>query len=175
MDPVQDSATSPRQKIALPFATPKSRFFMLARRYTTARSTTSSHSLPSTKECSSTHFTYGDKCDSGYSPVFDTQTGVELQRHSDLWFYDGSLVCRAENTLFRVHMSLLARHSVCFSDMLAIPQPNDELDETTGFDLSKDKGWRESGSVGRARIPIIVLHDTAEDVENLLKALIDGP
>ncbi|EKM81853.1 hypothetical protein AGABI1DRAFT_112088, partial [Agaricus bisporus var. burnettii JB137-S8] len=72
-------------------------------------------------------------------------------------------------------MSLLARHSVCFSDMLAIPQPNDELDETTGFDLSKDKGWRESGSVGRARIPIIVLHDTAEDVENLLKALIDGP
>jgi hypothetical protein len=121
------------------------------------------------------HFTYGDKKASECCPVFDAQTGVELRRHSDLWFYDGSLVCRAENTLFRVHMSLLARHSVCFGDMLAMPQPNEELDEMTGFDLSKEKGWKETGCIGKARIPIIVMHDSAEDVGNLLKALIDGP
>ncbi|KAF9234993.1 hypothetical protein BU15DRAFT_89738 [Melanogaster broomeanus] len=32
-------------------------------------------------------------------------------RHPDLWFSDGSIVLRAEHTLFRVHKSLLARHS----------------------------------------------------------------
>lgn len=121
-----------------------------------------------------THFTYGDRDESGHSRVFDAQTNVELKRHSDLWFYDGSLVCRAENTLFRVHMSLLARHSVCFEDMLAIPQPEEELDEKTGFDLSQERDWN-AGSRTRARIPVIVLHDAAEDVEYLLKALIDGP
>lgn len=121
-----------------------------------------------------THFTYGDRDESGHSRVFDPQTNMELKRHNDLWFYDGSLVCRAENTLFRVHMSLLARHSVCFEDMLAIPQPEEELDEKTGFDLSQERDWK-AGNRAKARIPVIVLHDAAEDVEYLLKALIDGP
>lgn len=139
-------------------------------------SVSGSQVLPSnaTKDCTSTHFRYGDRDGLGYSQVFDAETGAELRRHSDLWFYDGSLVCRAENTLFRVHMSLLARHSVCFEDMLAIPQPNEDLDERTGFDLSQEKDKRAGGN-GKTRIPIIVLHDAAEDVENLLKALIDGP
>jgi hypothetical protein len=122
----------------------------------------------------STHFHYGERDESGHVRVFDAQSGTELKRHDDLWFYDGSLVCRAENVLFRVHMSLLARQSVCFEDMLAIPQPEEDLDEKTGFDLSQEKDWR-AGSKPKGRIPIIVLHDSAEDVENLLRALIDGP
>lgn len=127
------------------------------------------------KDTISTHLIYGERDESGYARIFDAQTKVELSRHDDLWFYDGSLVCRAENVLFRVHMSLLARHSVCFENMLAIPQPERELDEKTGFDLSQEKDGNAKGKYSKGRIPIIVLHDSAEDVENLLRALIDGP
>ncbi|KAL9713678.1 hypothetical protein Ac2012v2_003289 [Leucoagaricus gongylophorus] len=127
------------------------------------------------KDPISTFFTYGERDESGYARVFDAQTNVELSRHDNLWFYDGSLVCRAENVLFRVHMSLLARQSVCFENMLAIPQPETELDEKTGFDLSQEKDGNAGGKAFKGRIPIIVLHDSAEDVENLLRALIDGP
>jgi len=59
--------------------------------------------------------------------------------------------------------------------MLAIPQPERELDEKTGFDLSQEKDGNARGKYSKERIPIIVLHDSAEDVENLLRALIDEP
>ncbi|KAF9052290.1 hypothetical protein BDZ89DRAFT_1088430 [Hymenopellis radicata] len=85
------------------------------------------------------------------------ETGHELYRHHDLWFDDGSVVCRAENTLFRVHMSQLARHSVCFRDMfqLASHEPNHH-DDIEGC-------------------PLIFLHDSALDVESLLVSIYDGP
>jgi len=127
------------------------------------------------KDTISTHITYGERDESGCARVFDAQTKAELARHDDLWFYDGSLVCRAENVLFRVHMSLLARQSVCFENMFAVPQPERELDEKTGFDLSQEQDGNARGKYFKGRIPIIVLHDSAEDVENLLRALIDGP
>lgn len=35
-----------------------------------------------------------------------------LAKHSDLWFTDGSVVLRAEDTTYRVHISQLSRHSI---------------------------------------------------------------
>jgi hypothetical protein len=77
-----------------------------------------------------------------------------MSKHQDLWFEDGSIVLNAENCLFRVHISQLSRHSVCFRDMFAIPQPqlDDQLD-----------------------CPLVHLHDSPDDVANLLFALYDGP
>lgn len=92
-------------------------------------------------------------------PASEICLNPTLTRHADLWFEDGSVVCRAENTLFRVHMSQLARHSVCFKDMFSMPQPQLRLgcDDTS---LEKTP---------------LILHDTAEDVGNLFTALYDGP
>jgi hypothetical protein len=90
----------------------------------------------------------------------DSDTG---KRHADLWFSDGSVILRAEDTLFCVHISQLSRHSVFFRDMFSLPQP-------------QGNGARSlitSDNFGSC--PVIVLHDTAEDVGNLLTALYDGP
>lgn len=92
--------------------------------------------------------------------ICDADSGTQLQRHSDLWFEDGSVICRAENTLFCVHMSQLARHSLFFRDMFALPQPAEP---------------KSLDGVSRQHIPVIYLYDTAEDVGNLLTALYDGP
>ncbi|KAG8215022.1 hypothetical protein J3R82DRAFT_8430 [Butyriboletus roseoflavus] len=82
-----------------------------------------------------------------------------LVRHPDLWFSDGSIVLRAENTLFRVHKSLLSRHSGFFHDLFTLPQP--------------DTKSLSSGDIEGC--PVVCLHDAPEDVANLLTALVDGP
>lgn len=125
-------------------------------------SSSSRASRPSSQlEARFTNLCYGPQGDSG-SALIDSETGVELVRHSDLWFEDGSVVCRAENTLFKVHMSQLARHSVLFRDMFSLPQP----DSRSHSDLTIRN---------EMRTPVVYLHDTAEDVGNLLTALYDGP
>ncbi|KAF8920508.1 hypothetical protein CPB85DRAFT_1372650 [Mucidula mucida] len=90
-------------------------------------------------------------------PARYSETGHELYRHHDLWFEDGSVVCRAENTLFRVHMSQLARHSVCFRDM---------------FQLASHEPSHHDDIEG---CPLIFLHDSALDLESLLVSIYDGP
>lgn len=82
-----------------------------------------------------------------------------ILRHPDLWFSDGSVVLRAESTLFRVHISQLARRSLFFRDLFSLPQP---AKDTIGLDGTFDD------------CPLLVLHDSAEDLSNLLKALYDG-
>ncbi|KAL1756162.1 hypothetical protein FB107DRAFT_290290 [Schizophyllum commune] len=44
-------------------------------------------------------------------------------KRSDIWFDDGNIILQAENLQFRVHRSLLARHSPVFKDIFGIPQP----------------------------------------------------
>lgn len=41
----------------------------------------------------------------------DAQTASPLQKHPIYWFEDGSLVLHVKDVLFRVHRSLLERHS----------------------------------------------------------------
>ncbi|KAI0783906.1 hypothetical protein BC629DRAFT_1518042 [Irpex lacteus] len=44
-------------------------------------------------------------------------------KYADLWFEDGNVVLVAEESGYRVHRSLLARHSDVFRDMFSMPQP----------------------------------------------------
>ncbi|KAL0568368.1 hypothetical protein V5O48_013614 [Marasmius crinis-equi] len=100
-------------------------------------------------------------------PLFDAESRQQLHRHPDLWFDDGSVICRAQNTLFRVHMSQLGRHSVCFRDVFSVGSFTDPVTSSSIV--------QEDGSSAFGDSPIIVLHDSAEDVGNLLTALYDGP
>ncbi|KAF7356646.1 BTB domain-containing protein [Mycena venus] len=105
--------------------------------------------------------------------ILDPETGQELHRHADLWFKDGSVICQAERTLFRVHISQLSRHSALFRDIFTLPQP------------SRPRSWSLSSldTVDDTRImleecencPAVVLQDKADDVANFLAALYDGP
>lgn len=80
--------------------------------------------------------------------------GVISPIQSDIWFDDGSVILQAESTQFRVHRTMLARHSSVFRDIFHGPQPHDE---------SLIEGC-----------PIIPLSDSAEDIRLALIALYDG-
>ena len=101
----------------------------------------------------------------GNPTIRDRDTGAELERHSDLWFEDGSVVCRAETTLFRVHISQLSRHSICFRDMFALAT------------ASASSASNEDGSEVDVldNCPVIFLYDKADDVASLFTAIYDGP
>ena len=86
-----------------------------------------------------------------------------LIKHADLWFCDGSVILQAEYTLFRVHKSQLSRRSIVFSDMFALAQPPVMTTHATLADETYEG------------CPAVKLHDSAEDVANLLLALYDGP
>ena len=47
-------------------------------------------------------------------------------RHEKLWFNDGSIVLSVQQTLFRVHRSVLCLHSEIFANMFRIPHRKDE-------------------------------------------------
>ncbi|KAF9477719.1 hypothetical protein BDN70DRAFT_907115 [Pholiota conissans] len=49
---------------------------------------------------------------------------MPIVRHPEFYFSDGSVVIIVEKTAFRVHQSVLARHSDVFNDMWDVPQPN---------------------------------------------------
>ncbi|KAF8963451.1 hypothetical protein BDZ97DRAFT_1661674 [Flammula alnicola] len=108
------------------------------------------------------------KDERGHATIVDAETGVEVQRHADLWFDDGSVICRAENTLFCVHMSQLARHSLVFHDMVMLSHPETSRVESTML-------VHEGKTTASRRVPVVYLYDSAEDVGNLLTALYDGP
>lgn len=70
---------------------------------------------------------------------------------SKIWYDDGSVILQAESTQCRVHWTVLAQHSSFFSDLRTVPQPPDEP--------------RIEGC------PIILLSDSIQDLEHLLRAL----
>ncbi|KAF7370405.1 BTB domain-containing protein [Mycena sanguinolenta] len=87
------------------------------------------------------------------SPAKRKRTEEAPIKHSEFWLRDGSVVLQAQNTQFRVHFSVLARHSPVFRDMEELPQPSD--------------GPSVDGC------PVVCLPDESNDVEYLLKALYD--
>lgn len=94
----------------------------------------------------------------------DSQSPSGLVKHSDLWFTDGSVILRAENIIYRVHISQLSRHSMFFRDLFTLPQG-----------CQADVPHNDNDTNVLEGCPVIHLHDTAEDVSNLLTALYDGP
>ncbi|KAH9486219.1 hypothetical protein JR316_0000283 [Psilocybe cubensis] len=47
----------------------------------------------------------------------------EISKNTRFWFEDGNIALQAEDTQFRVHRGVMARHSVVFRDMLLIAHP----------------------------------------------------
>ncbi|KDR71365.1 hypothetical protein GALMADRAFT_254142 [Galerina marginata CBS 339.88] len=78
-------------------------------------------------------------------------TAVPPTRHPEFWLYDGSIVFSVENTLFRVHQTILAKHSEVFADLFTVPQPDGE-DTVDGCHL-------------------VHLQDSEKDFEDLLRAV----
>lgn len=126
--------------------------------------------LPETKIATLTCHPKSESTSGPDGTIMDTETGDEVQRHSDLWFEDGSVICRAENMLFCVHISQLARHSLVFHDMFMLPQP-EATDLEPSFLLRPETKWAKA----TRRVPVVYLYDKAEDVANLLTSLYDGP
>lgn len=74
--------------------------------------------------------------------------------HEDLFFKDGNVILVAEGICFRVHRGQLTRHSDVFRGMMDLPQP--------------------VNAVSMDGCPIIELHDRAQELAHMLKALYDG-
>ncbi|OJT05755.1 hypothetical protein TRAPUB_3393 [Trametes pubescens] len=76
-----------------------------------------------------------------------------VKRHQEYWFDDGSIIVIAEHTAYKIHKSVLARHSEVFNGLFSVPQTSadDHLDGC----------------------PVVHLSDSSEDFSTLLKALYD--
>ena len=81
-------------------------------------------------------------------------------RDSELWFDDGNIVFVAQQTAFRVHKSLFARHSEFFRDTFSLPQPT-------------DPGSTEAAESIEG-CPIVRVHESAADMGLLLKTMYGG-
>ncbi|KAJ6468539.1 hypothetical protein C8R47DRAFT_1151573 [Mycena vitilis] len=80
----------------------------------------------------------------------------ECTRVHDLWFSDGSLVIKAGTKMFRVYKAQLAARSTVFEAMVASGTPENSQDEFI------------EGS------PVVVLHDSGENMEAFLRAIFDS-
>lgn len=80
-----------------------------------------------------------------------------------------------------MHKSQLARHSAFFRDLFSLPQPSAEsADSTTSSSsptvvVNNNPALQIDTTNEVEGCPVLRLHDTSEDVENLLTALYDGP
>ncbi|CAA7266005.1 unnamed protein product [Cyclocybe aegerita] len=88
--------------------------------------------------------------------TFQIVSGSSVKRHEVLWLEDGNVILQAEDVQFRVHRSMLVRHSPIFRDMFSIPQPQNPQD-------SDPDGC-----------PVIVLSDSADDVGQVLAIFYDN-
>jgi hypothetical protein len=112
------------------------------------------------------------RSESGVQTDSDVNHARDTVRHADLWFSDGSVILKAEDTLFRVHISQLSRHSAFFRDLFSLPQPP-HSGRNRSLSTSSSKSVLDGTVLDGC--PVVYLHDTAEDVGNLLTALYDGP
>jgi hypothetical protein len=71
----------------------------------------------------------------------------------DLWFADGTVVLRAEDTLFKTYIGILSSVSSVLRDMFGVPQPR-------AHEMENYEG-----------LPFVHLPDTAWDIKYFLKAI----
>jgi len=88
----------------------------------------------------------------------EDQSPAKVNRSDLYWFNDGNVILQAEETLYRVHSFMFARHCGVFKDMFSIPQPS----------VQTEADLRIEGC------PVIPLTDKIEDVENLISLLYDN-
>ncbi|KDR85999.1 hypothetical protein GALMADRAFT_109535 [Galerina marginata CBS 339.88] len=78
----------------------------------------------------------------------------EPERSTAYWFEDGNVILQVENIQFRVHRTVIARHSQVFRDMFGLPQPETE---------TLVEGC-----------PLVHVSDAVEDWENIFRILYDN-
>jgi hypothetical protein len=71
---------------------------------------------------------------------------------SEFWFIDGSVIVIVENKAFRIHKSILSKHSDVFSDLFMVPQPQDGVETMEGC-------------------PVVHLPDSLSDFTDVMNAL----
>ena len=81
-----------------------------------------------------------------------------VQRDEDVWFEDGNVEIFTQSIEFRVHQSVLARHSVFFADLFTVPQPAPLPTENASI----------------PRIPSVTVSDSSHDFRELLRAMYGG-
>lgn len=75
-----------------------------------------------------------------------------LERNLNFWFEDGSIILIVENTAFRIHQSILSRHSDVFADLFTVPQPRHDTESIDNC-------------------PVVRLDDSLADFIDVMKAL----
>ncbi|CAA7266041.1 unnamed protein product [Cyclocybe aegerita] len=78
-----------------------------------------------------------------------------LRKSATFWFDDGNVILQAQQTQFRVHRSMLVRHSTVWKDMFAVLQP-------------------EGKSGSENDCPVVHLSDRASDVEHVMAIFYDN-
>ncbi|EAU80884.1 hypothetical protein CC1G_03060 [Coprinopsis cinerea okayama7 len=89
-------------------------------------------------------------------------------RSPDVWFDDGSVVLQAQNVQFRVHRTMLSRHSEVFRDMFEIGRLGSSIN-ASNTPQAADPTPLVDGC------PLIILHDDPTDLTHLLLSLYDKP
>lgn len=81
-----------------------------------------------------------------------------VNHRGEPWFPDGNLVLvTPDETAFKVHRGILARHSEIFQSMFQMPPP-ESLPESEVLE----------------NCPIVPMYDSSSELSNLIKALYDG-
>lgn len=83
------------------------------------------------------------------------ETAPTLTRSTRIWFEDGNVVLRAQNTVFRVYKGILSRDSSVFRYMFSLPN----LENAETYDVSG--------------CPLVVVQDDAADMELYLTLIFD--
>ncbi|KAJ7037815.1 hypothetical protein C8F04DRAFT_1035459 [Mycena alexandri] len=90
-------------------------------------------------------------------------TNAYIRRSSKIWMPYGDIVLQAEGVQFRVNRDILARNSVAFEGMFALPRPQS----------SGDGNGIHGGDEVVEGCPVVPLTDKARDVELLLAGFYD--
>jgi len=77
----------------------------------------------------------------------------DIKKSSEYWFDDGNIILQAGTTVYRVHSSILIRHSKVFKHMFSTPKPH---------------GKQIDGC------PVTVLTDKEADIENMMSIFYDS-
>lgn len=65
--------------------------------------------------------------------VVDSESSPELRRHDKYWLDDGSVVLRAQNDLYKVHRTLLYRHSRTLASLSSTDVPAEGANTVEGL------------------------------------------
>ena len=80
----------------------------------------------------------------------EAMTDAQLTKHPTLYFEDGNVIVKTGSTLFRVHRTILSKHSAVFRDLFA-----QNTQTLRGF-------------------PSLIVDDGKDDMENLINTIYDG-